>query len=79
MVTEEGMTRPGWSIPDQDLFMDSIIELLDLSTGRVIARKRVDEYFHQFADENHLLTFSESAAGVPVLRMWKLGLKRQQP
>jgi hypothetical protein len=61
--------------PMHELF-DTIIEVIDPIAGTLLARSRVDQYFNQFADGEHLARRLELPSGEVVVEIWRLRVAR---
>ncbi|HEX7239674.1 MAG TPA: 6-bladed beta-propeller [Longimicrobiaceae bacterium] len=59
---------------DQDHFYDTVIEVLDPRTGRLVASARHPRYVRGFAGDGLLYTYREDADGVPAYEVWRTRL-----
>lgn len=76
---EPGRRADGHPVPTIANFRElytSIIEVLEIETGRLLARTEVPGFFLQFIDSEHLISYDETAEGIPIVKVWKLSLPR---
>ena len=57
---------------DMHSYFDTIVEVLDPATGRLLSSARVDRYITRFADATHLVSFTESSTGAPRAEIWRV-------
>jgi hypothetical protein len=62
-------------ITDDNLEYDSIIEVLDLESGQVVARTRIDTYLDGFVDDHHAYSFHTDSADIPSVNIWSVILR----
>jgi hypothetical protein len=62
-------------ITDDNLEYDSIIEVLDLESGQVVARTRIDTYLDSFVDDHHAYSFHTDSADIPSVNIWSVILR----
>jgi len=55
---------------------DSIIEVIDLNSGAVLARKRYDEHLIRFAGPRFLTSYKQHEDGTPQITVWRVTLSR---
>lgn len=67
-----------YRIIDDNLEYDSIIEVLDLEAGRVIAQTRIDTYLDGFVDDCHAYSFHTDNADIPYVNVWSLVLRNPE-
>lgn len=67
----------GFRILDEQGYYDTIIEVIDPSSGALLASQRVDQYLRQFVDDHLVGTVIEDAdTGIPRLQVWEVRLVR---
>jgi len=64
----------GARVVDYDATFDSIVEVIDPRTGRLLASGRVDEHLTQFVADGVAASYTEDAGGVPKIAIWRLRL-----
>lgn len=65
-----------WWAPDRTDFLDTMIEVVDPTTGSVLATYRWDYAARGFVDGSHLAVYRESPVGVPRVEIWRVALDR---
>lgn len=63
------------SLPADYKLKRTIIEVIDLDTRRVIARRTFDGYVNAILSDQRVASFTETELGVPVLRIHRLTLR----
>jgi hypothetical protein len=64
------------SLPADYKLYQTVIDVIDPSTKRVVARHTFDGYITAFLPGQRIASFVESSLGVPILRIDRLSLKR---
>lgn len=67
----------GYGGPDEQQQYDTIVEVLDSRTGRMLSSKRLSDYIRFFVDESILGTVVLDDRDVPRLRLWRVEFNRQ--
>jgi len=57
------------------LLYDSVIEVLDIQTGMIVARRRVDDFITHLLPSGYAIAHSESSEGLPVIRVERWSLR----
>lgn len=55
-------------------YFDTVIEVVDTRTGELLASGRSDRYITRFADDEHVVSFAETAIGAPRIEVWRISL-----
>ena len=68
----------GYRIRDEQGYYDTILEVIEPSTGSLLASTRVDAYIRHFVDDAHVGTVIEHPqTGIPQLQVWRVALVRE--
>jgi hypothetical protein len=59
-----------WIPADPHGYFDSVLELIDVASGRVVANVRVDEHLDALAAPDMAASSAEGSGGVPYVRLW---------
>jgi hypothetical protein len=59
---------------DWDQFFDTVVEVLDLKRGQVIASARFDQFFLSSMGGGYVASYKESPFGTPQVLLWRLVL-----
>lgn len=71
-----GPHGPGrYTAADKDRYFDSVIEVLDPETGRIVAAGRTDYYIGYFPADDIVASYRESENGRPLLALWRVELQ----
>ncbi len=74
----EVVTHPAnqeeFGISDDQLYYDSVIEVIDPKTGDLLATRRFPEAISHFVADDAVGAVIEDASGVPMLHVWRLKL-----
>ncbi|MGH8437331.1 MAG: hypothetical protein ACRERX_23370 [Pseudomonas sp.] len=72
--------REGDMIPmpraDNDSYYDTIVEVLDVSSGELIATQRFPHSMHTVGNGQPFVTYHEEASGNPLYRVWHFNLNQ---
>ncbi len=55
---------------------DTIIEAIDVKSGRLLASRRVDPAIAGFLNDNHVFSYREDEEGKPSTALWQVNLQR---
>jgi hypothetical protein len=70
-----GPTREGVvTVADRNKFFDSVVEIIDPSTGTLLASRRVPEYLTQFISGGQAISYEEATSGAGRVLVWQLRL-----
>ena len=61
-------------IREYDEFLDSVIEVIDVRNGKLVASTRLDRYYHSFTNGGLLWTFRENDDGVLLIDVFRMAL-----
>jgi hypothetical protein len=73
-IGPDGKSRP--HVADYDKVYDSILEIIDIQTGTLLSRLRLNGFFLQFIDPDHVVSYQEDQLGFPVIRVWRLEFEK---
>jgi hypothetical protein len=81
LPVRDGEPNPGWSIGGVTLNtgFDTIVEVIDLSTGRLLVSQRFDQVFFRMFDGGRVYSDGEDAEGASYVDIWQLRLQRRAP
>jgi hypothetical protein len=73
---EREMTSRGtfWNIVDYERVYDSVIEVIDVNSGRVLVSHRSDYWIPNFIGTDLVYAYREDEGGTPSLHIWRLRL-----
>jgi hypothetical protein len=66
--------KASWRIANYDKYFDTVLEVLDPATRRVLASRRLDGCLPFLLDDRLLGSFGTSANGVPTVDLWRVRL-----
>ncbi|MGD8866823.1 MAG: hypothetical protein PVI01_04320, partial [Gemmatimonadales bacterium] len=66
--------RGGYLPSPPEGYWDTVVELLDETTGEVVASESFGAYLVAFAGDNHVVGHNEDAQGDPYVDIWRLSL-----
>ena len=55
---------------------DTMIEAIDVKSGRLLASKRVDQAIFGVFNDNHVFSYREDEDGIPSTALWRVNLRR---
>ena len=64
------------AIPDVHGGNDSVVEVWDLKSGRLLAGTRIDQAMRGFGDGSHIYTYADAPDGAYALRFWRMTLQK---
>jgi hypothetical protein len=65
-----------FSVRDDQLYFDTVIEVIDVKTGTLLATRRVPDALNQFIGDGLVGTVLEDATGSPRLQVWRVTLNQ---
>lgn len=69
--TRAGRSATGLSKANRDDLYDSVIEVVDLESGRLIASRRVDAHVAFISNAGHAASYREDRIGYPFVDVWR--------
>jgi hypothetical protein len=67
-----GPEGPFYGVTSYTGFYDTMVELIDTLTGRVVATRRVDAFLRGFVDDNHVFSIEIDSDGVAQNDIWAI-------
>ncbi len=67
---QEGVEFSG----DLNRYFDTVIEVIDLAAGRVLASRKVDDYLIVFASDDLVVSSRLTAEAIPKIDIWRVRL-----
>ena len=71
-----GKERPVWTVADESRLNDTIIEVIEPTTGRLIATRRFPQALHRFVGQDLVLETIVDDDQDIALRLWRIRLLR---
>jgi hypothetical protein len=56
-------------------YFDTLVEAIDVDTGKRVASRRMDIFSSRFVDSDHLASYSEDSEGIPRVTIWRVQLQ----
>lgn len=67
----------GWETTRPELNRDFVIEVIDPSSGTLIASRRFPQFGGGFLDAAHVFTHRETNLGIPKIDVWRISFSRE--
>lgn len=77
LIRRDGPRGPRYEFTEQDRVFDSIIEVIDPVSGRLLSSLRVPQVLHNFAGPGLVFGSREDADGMPFLDVWRVHLQQR--
>jgi hypothetical protein len=71
-TTSHELTHAPTSLND---YFDTLVEAIDIETGKRVASRRMDVFSSRFVDSDHLASYSEYGEGIPGVTIWRVQLQ----